>query len=156
MVAFNRVILAGNLVRDPEIRYLPSGLSVTSFAIAVNSRYRQNNELKEEVSYFDIVAFGKLGETCAEYLSKGRPVLVEGRLRQRRWESEGTKRSKIEVGAEAARKGDTSGRSFAGSARKRISGSNTRTCTCSSTSSPSGARSSPAGFRGRARPTSAS
>src|SRR4030067_2063840 len=83
MVAFNRVILAGNLVRDPEIRYLPSGLSVTSFAIAVNSRYRQNNELKEEVSYFDIVAFGKLGETCAEYLSKGRPVLVEGGLRPR-------------------------------------------------------------------------
>ncbi|MDX1815886.1 MAG: single-stranded DNA-binding protein [Thermodesulfobacteriota bacterium] len=97
MVAFNRVILAGNLVRDPEIRYLPSGLSVTSFAIAVNSRYRSNNELKEEVSFFDIVVFGKLGETCAEYLSKGRPVLVEGRLRQRRWESEGTKRSKIEV-----------------------------------------------------------
>ena len=97
MVTFNRVILAGNLVRDPEIRYLPSGLSVTSFSIAVNSRYRQNNELKEEVSFFDIVVFGKLGETCAEYLSKGRPVLVEGRLRQRRWESEGTKRSKIEV-----------------------------------------------------------
>jgi single-strand DNA-binding protein len=97
MVAFNRVILAGNLVRDPEIRYLPSGLSVTSFSIAVNSRYRQNNELKEEVSFFDIVVFGKLGETCAEYLSKGRPVLVEGRLRQRRWESEGAKRSKIEV-----------------------------------------------------------
>ena len=97
MVTFNRVILAGNLVRDPEIRYLPSGLSVTSFAVAVNSRYRQNNELKEEVSYFDIVAFGKLGETCAEYLSKGRPVLVEGRLRQRRWESEGTRKSKIEV-----------------------------------------------------------
>jgi len=97
MVAFNRVILAGNLVRDPEIRYLPSGLSVTSFSIAVNSRYKQNNEPKEEVSYFDVVAFGKLGETCAEYLSKGRPVLVEGRLRQRRWESEGTKRSKIEV-----------------------------------------------------------
>ena len=97
MVTFNRVILAGNLVRDPEIRYLPSGLSVTSFAIAVNSRYRQNNELKEEVSYFDIVAFGKLGETCAEYLAKGRAVLVEGRLRQRRWESEGTTKRKIEV-----------------------------------------------------------
>ncbi len=101
MVAFNRVILAGNLVRDPEIRYLPSGLSVTSFSIAVNSRFRQNNELREEVSYFDIVVFGKLGENCAEYLSKGRPVLVEGRLRQRRWESEGTKRSKIEVVAGA-------------------------------------------------------
>jgi single-strand DNA-binding protein len=100
MVTFNRVILAGNLVRDPEIRYLPSGLSVTSFGIAVNSRYKQNNELKEDVSFFDIVVFGKLGENCAEYLSKGRPVLVEGRLRQRRWESEGAKRSKIEVVAD--------------------------------------------------------
>jgi len=100
MVTFNRVILAGNLVRDPEIRYLPSGLSVTSFGIAVNSRYKQNNELKEEVSFFDIVVFGKLGENCAEYLSKGRPVLVEGRLRQRRWESDGVKRSKIEVVAD--------------------------------------------------------
>src|SRR5512138_3879784 len=100
MVTFNRVILAGNLVRDPEIRYLPSGLSVTSFAVAVNSRYKQNNELKEEVSYFDIVVFGKMGENCAEYLSKGRPVLVEGRLRQRRWETEGVKKSKIEVVAD--------------------------------------------------------
>ena len=100
MVTFNRVILAGNLVRDPEIRYLPSGLSVTSFGIAVNSRYKQNNELKEDVSFFDIVVFGKMGENCAEYLSKGRPVLVEGRLRQRRWESEGVKRSKIEVVAD--------------------------------------------------------
>ena len=100
MVTFNRVIIAGNLVRDPEIRYLPSGLSVTSFAVAVNSRYKQNNELKEEVSYFDIVVFGKMGENCAEYLSKGRPVLVEGRLRQRRWEAEGVKKSKIEVVAD--------------------------------------------------------
>jgi len=100
MVTFNRVILAGNLVRDPEIRYLPSGLSVTSFGIAVNSRYKQNNELKEEVSFFDILVFGKTGENCAEYLSKGRPVLVEGRLRQRRWETDGAKRSKIEVVAD--------------------------------------------------------
>lgn len=100
MVTFNRVILGGNLVRDPEIRYLPSGLSVTSFGIAVNSRYKQNNELKEEVSFFDIVVFGKMGENCAEYLSKGRPVLVEGRLRQRRWEADGAKRSKIEVVAD--------------------------------------------------------
>ena len=100
MVTFNRVILAGNLVRDPEIRYLPSGTPVTSFSVAVNSRYKQNNELKEEVSYFDIVVFGKMGENCAEYLSKGRPVLVEGRLRQRRWETEGVKKSKIEVVAD--------------------------------------------------------
>jgi single-strand DNA-binding protein len=100
MVAFNRVILAGNLVRDPETRFAPSGLAVTGFGIAVNHRYKSNNEVKEEVSFFDIVVFGKMGENCAEYLSKGRPVLVEGRLRQRRWEADGVKRNKIEVVAD--------------------------------------------------------
>ena len=100
MVAVNRVILAGRLTRDPETRFTPSGTAVTGFSLAVNRRYRSNNELKEEVSFFDIVVFGKMGETCAEYLSKGRPVLVEGRLRQRSWESDGVKRSKIEVVAD--------------------------------------------------------
>ncbi|MEW6719286.1 MAG: single-stranded DNA-binding protein [Thermodesulfobacteriota bacterium] len=102
MVTFNRVILAGNLVRDPETRFLPSGTAVTGFSVAVNSRYKSKatNEVKEEVSFFDIVVFGKMGENCAEYLSKGRPVLVEGRLRQRSWETDGQKRSKIEVVAD--------------------------------------------------------
>ena len=99
MVSFNRVILAGNLTRDPETRFLPSGTAVTEFSIAVNSRYKSKttNEFKEEVSFFDVVVFGKTGENCAEYLSKGRPVLVEGRLRQRSWTTDGQKRSKIEV-----------------------------------------------------------
>ena len=103
MVTFNRVILAGNLTRDPETRFLPSGTAVTEFAIAVNSRYKSKSseEWKEEVSFFDIVVFGKTGENCAEYLSKGSPVLVEGRLRQRRWETDGQKRSKIEIAADA-------------------------------------------------------
>jgi single-strand DNA-binding protein len=101
MVRFNKTIIGGNLVRDPEIRFLPSGLSVTNFTVAVNYSYRQENEQKEEVSYFDVVVFGKQGESCAEYLSKGRAVLVEGRLRQRRWETEdGQKRSKIEIVAQ--------------------------------------------------------
>jgi len=100
MVDFNRVILAGNLVRDPETRFIPSGTAVTSFSIAVNRRYKSNNEFKEEVSYFDVSVFGKMGENCAEYLSKGKPVLVEGRLRQRRWEADGVKRSKIEIVAD--------------------------------------------------------
>ena len=99
-ININRVILAGNLVRDPETRFLPSGVAVTSFSIAVNRRYKSNNEVKEEVSYFDISVFGKAGENCAEYLSKGRSVLVEGRLRQRSWETDGVKRSKIEVVAD--------------------------------------------------------
>ena len=102
MVSFNRVIVAGNLTRDPETRFLPSGTAVTEFAIAVNSRFKSKatNELREEVSFFDIVVFGKTGENCAEYLSKGSPVLVEGRLRQRRWETDGQKRSKIEIVAD--------------------------------------------------------
>jgi single-strand DNA-binding protein len=100
MVAVNRVILAGRLTRDPETRFTPAGTAVTGFSLAVNRRYRSNNELKEEVSFFDIVVFGKMGETCAEYLSKGRPVLVEGRLRQRSWESDGVKRSKVEIVAD--------------------------------------------------------
>jgi len=99
-ININRVILAGNLVRDPETRFLPSGVAVTSFSIAVNRRYKVNNEAKEEVSFFDISVFGKAGENCAEYLSKGRSVLVEGRLRQRSWETDGVKRSKIEVVAD--------------------------------------------------------
>ena len=73
---------------------------MTSFSIAVNRRYKVNNEPKEEVSFFDISVFGKAGENCAEYLSKGRSVLVEGRLRQRSWETDGVKRSKIEVVAD--------------------------------------------------------
>lgn len=101
MVRYNKVIIGGNLVRDPEIRFLPSGLSVTNFTVAVNHTFRQDNERKEEVSYFDVVVFGKQGESCAEYLAKGRAVLVDGRLRQRRWETDdGQKRSKIEIVAQ--------------------------------------------------------
>jgi len=96
---YSRVILAGRLTRDPETRFLPAGTAVTEFSIAVNSRYKSkaSSEMKEDVSFFDIVVFGKMGENCAEYLSKGRSVLVEGRLRQRRWEQDGMKRSKIDI-----------------------------------------------------------
>lgn len=101
MVNFNRVVLAGNLVKDPELRYMPSGAAVASFTIALNRRYRQDGELKEEVSYIDVVAFGKQGETVSNYLKKGRAVLLEGRIQQRRWETkEGERRSKIEVVAD--------------------------------------------------------
>lgn len=100
MTTFNRTILAGNLTKDPEVRHLPSGLPVASFSIALNSKTKKDGQVVEEVSYFDIVAYGKTGELCAEYLSKGRSVLVEGRLRQRRWEKDGVKRSTIEVVAD--------------------------------------------------------
>jgi single-strand DNA-binding protein len=94
---YNRIILIGNLTRDPEIRYTPTGVAVATVPIAVNSRYRQGEELKEETLFIDAVVFGKQAETCTQYLNKGRMVLVEGRLRERRWEYEGQKRNKFEV-----------------------------------------------------------
>jgi single-strand DNA-binding protein len=98
MANFNRVVLMGNLTRDPELRYTPNGSAVASFSIAVNRRYKVDNEKREETSFFDIVFFGKPAEIIAEYMKKGRPILVEGRLQQRRWETdEGQKRSKVEV-----------------------------------------------------------
>jgi single-strand DNA-binding protein len=98
MANYNRVVLMGNLTRDPELRYTPNGSAVASFAIAVNRRYKVDNEKREETSFFDIVFFGKPAEIIAEYMKKGRPLLVEGRLQQRRWETDdGQKRSKVEV-----------------------------------------------------------
>ena len=101
MTSFNKVILLGNLTRDPEIRYTPNGAAVASFAIAVNRKYKQGDDPKEEVSYIDIVVFGKQAESCGQYINKGDSVLIDGRLQQRRWETEdGQKRNKIEVVAE--------------------------------------------------------
>ena len=98
MVSFNKVILMGNLTRDPEIRYNPNGTAVANFSLALSRKYKQGEEYKEEVSYIDIVVFGKQAENCGQYLSKGRGALVEGRLQQRRWETDdGQKRSKVEV-----------------------------------------------------------
>lgn len=101
MTAFNKVILIGNLTKNPELRYTPSGTPVASFGLAVNRKFRQAEELKEEVCFIDIVVFGKQAEHCGQYLSKGSGVIVDGRLQQRRWESEdGQKRSKHEVVAQ--------------------------------------------------------
>ncbi|MFQ5658482.1 MAG: single-stranded DNA-binding protein [Candidatus Methylomirabilales bacterium] len=102
MANFNRVILVGNLTRDPELRYTPSGAAVCSFDLAINRTFTtQAGERRDEVCYITIVSWGKQAETCAEYLSKGRTTLVEGRLSQRSWETpEGQKRSKHEVVAD--------------------------------------------------------
>lgn len=95
----NICVLAGNLTRDPELRYLPSGQAVCTFSIAVNRKYSDDKgEKKEQVSFFRIVAWGKLGEICNEYLKKGSAVLVDGRMESRSWEAQdGTKRSTVEV-----------------------------------------------------------
>ncbi len=102
MANFNRVILMGNLTRDPEVRFTPQGTPVSTFGLAVNRRYRQGDEQREDTCFVDIVAFGRQAELVGEYLSKGRGALVEGRLQYRSWEGEdGVKRSKHEVVAQS-------------------------------------------------------
>lgn len=100
---YNRIILIGNLTKDPELRYTPQGTPVASFRIAVNSRYKQGEESREEALFIDVVTFGKQAETCSQYLNKGKSVLVEGRLQERKWESDGQQRSKVEVVAQTVR-----------------------------------------------------
>lgn len=98
MVSFSRITMMGNLTRDPEIRYNPNGTAVCNMSLALNRRYKQGGEFKEEVSFIDVVVFGKQAENCGQYLHKGNGVLVDGRLQQRRWETDdGQKRSKVEV-----------------------------------------------------------
>ncbi len=102
MANFNKVILVGNLTRDPELRYLPSNMAVCEFGLAVNHRWRdREGNQKEEVCFVDVSAFGRSGETINQYMSKGRSILVEGRLKYDQWTAQdGTKRSKLHVIAE--------------------------------------------------------
>lgn len=97
--SLNKVFLMGNLTRDPELRYVPSGTAVANFTVAVSRAYKgASGEKKEEVSYIKVVIWGKMAEICGEYLTKGRAVLVEGRLQSRSWEGQdGQKRSTLEV-----------------------------------------------------------
>jgi single-strand DNA-binding protein len=98
MANFSRAILIGNLTRDPELRFSGGGTAVCKFSLAVNRRTKKGDTWEEEVSFFDIVAFGKTAENTAQYLAKGRSVFVEGDLVQRRWEAQdGQKRNKIEI-----------------------------------------------------------
>ena len=102
MASYNRVILMGNLTRDPQLRYLPSNTPVVDLGMAVNRRYRgQDGEMKEEVCFVDVSAFGKQAETLNQYMRKGRALLIEGRLHFRQWTTDdGQRRSKLSVVAE--------------------------------------------------------
>ena len=102
MASFNKVLLIGNLTKDPELRYTPQGIAVVNLRLAVNRRFRnRNQEQKEEVCFITVVAWDKQAESCNQYLQKGRSILVEGRLQSRSWEdSSGQKRNVIEVRAE--------------------------------------------------------
>lgn len=101
-MGFNKVIVLGNLTRSPQLKYAPTGTAICEFGLAVNRKFKQGEELKEEVCFLDVTVFGKQAESAAQYLDKGRQALVEGRLQQQRWETEdGQKRSKIVVIAES-------------------------------------------------------
>lgn len=100
MASFNKVILAGNLTRDPELRYTPKGTAVARLGLAVNRSYTtETGERKEEVSFIDVDAFGRQAEVIAQYMKKGRPLLLEGRLKLDTWEDKNTKQkvSKLRV-----------------------------------------------------------
>jgi len=99
MASFNKVILAGNLTRDPELRYTPKGTAIARLGLACNRKWKsETGELKEEVTFVDVDAFGKTAETIAQYLKKGRPILIEGRLRYETWEDKQTNQKKSKLG----------------------------------------------------------
>lgn len=101
MAGLNKVFLMGNLTRDPELRYVPSGTPVATFGLAVNRRFvTQHGEKKDEVCFVRVVVFGKQAESCSQHLNKGRLVFIEGRLQYRSWEQEGQKRSMLDIVAD--------------------------------------------------------
>ena len=100
MANFNKVILAGNLTRDPELKYTPKGSSVASFGLAINRKWKtESGEEREEVTFVDITAFGKTAEVISKFFTKGKPMLMEGRLKLDSWDDKatGAKRSKLGV-----------------------------------------------------------
>ena len=100
MASFNKVILAGNLTRDPELRYTPKGTAIAKIGLAVNRTWTgEDGQKKEEVSFIDVEAWGRQGEVIAQYMKKGRPLLIEGRLKLDTWEDKNTKQkvSKLKV-----------------------------------------------------------
>lgn len=94
----NLVVIIGNLTRDVDMKYAPTGTAISGFTVAVNETYKPaGGEPKQEVSFFDVVSFGKTAENCAEYIGKGSKVLVQGKLKQETWEKDGQKRSRIKI-----------------------------------------------------------
>lgn len=100
-MSLNSVNIMGNLTRDPEMKYTPSGKAVCSLSIANNRVYTKNNEKVTEVSYFDVEVWGLAAENCSKYLTKGNGIIVEGRLRQDRWEKDGKTQSRVRITANA-------------------------------------------------------
>ena len=129
MASFNRVILVGNLTRDPELRYIPSGTAVSEIGLAVNDRVKKGDQWVDEVTFVDVTLWGRTAEIANEYLSKGAPVLVEGRLKLDRWEKDGQKHSKLKVVGErlqmlGAREGGRGGSGGGGGGGRSRGGDN--------------------------------
>ena len=125
MASFNRVILMGNLTRDVELKYTGTQLAVTDVTVAVNDkRKNQQGEWIEEVTFVDVTLWGRTAEVAAEYLSKGSPVLIEGRLKLDRWEKDGQKHSKLRVVGEAMRMVGSKGGGGGGGRSQGSSGGN--------------------------------
>ena len=103
MANINRVVLVGNLTKDPELRHTPGGTPVCSMRVAVNSRRRdESGQWVDKPNYFDVTVWGNQGESCAQYLAKGRPIGIDGRLDWREWEAQdGTKRQAVEIIADS-------------------------------------------------------
>ena len=98
----NRVVVVGNLTRDPELRHTPSGTPVCSLRIAVNTRRKDaSGQWADKANYFSVSVFGQQAENCAQYLAKGRPVAIDGRLEWREWEQDGNKREAVEIVADS-------------------------------------------------------
>ncbi|MBU6409060.1 MAG: single-stranded DNA-binding protein [Verrucomicrobia bacterium] len=120
MASFNKVILMGNLTRDPELRYTPKGTAIARLGLACNRKWKsETGEMKEEVTFVDVDAFGKTAETIGQYLKKGRPIMIEGRLRYDTWEDKqtGQKKSKLGVVLETFQFLDSGGGRAEGAAR---------------------------------------
>ena len=101
MASLNKVFLIGNLTRDPEIRYLPSGQPVGDLRMAISRKFKSaNGEERDETCYVSVTVWGKQAETCGKYLSKGQPVMIEGRLKYDEWEKDGQKHNRLSVVAE--------------------------------------------------------
>jgi len=99
--SLNKVLLMGNLTRDPEVKYTPKGTAVCDLGIAINDSYKaQDGTIKETVTFVDVEVWGRTAENCKQYLTKGRPVFVEGQLKLDQWEQEGQKKSKLKVRAD--------------------------------------------------------
>lgn len=135
MASFNRVVLVGNLTRDPELRYIPSGTAVSDIGLAVNDRVKRGDQWVDEATFVDITLWGRTAEVANEYLSKGSPVLIEGRLKLDTWEKDGQKHSKLKVVGERMQM--LGGRSGGGGGNRGGSQEQSPEYSNSTTSSPS-------------------